>query len=80
MAGHHIVKPVTHEIGRLRQRISSLEKQVEHDAAVKSAQADRIAELEAELDDAARLGTQYATVGRAFSSADGVVTVRERGG
>lgn len=72
---HHIEKPATHEIGRLRVRIRALEKQCEHDAVVKASLADRVAFLERELaettdalDDAVRLGTQYAALGRAVAA------------
>ena len=62
-----MIKPATHEISRLRIRIAGLEKQLEHDAWVKSTLADQLAATRAELDDAVRLGTQYATIGRALS-------------
>lgn len=65
--------PHTHETGRLQRIIDAHERELEHRANVISEQADELATLRraladtrAELDDATALGTQYATLGRAF--------------
>lgn len=44
MSGH------AHEVDRLVAQINSLEREVENAAEVRSAQADRIAELEGEIE------------------------------
>ena len=58
-----------HEITRLEQRLNSAERELNHRAEIILTQVEEIARLRAcvdqtraELDDAARLGTQFATL------------------
>jgi len=58
---HHFEQPRTREEARLQRHIDSLERELDHRSDVISTLADSLAETRAELDDAIRAGSMFAT-------------------